>query len=996
MSEPRRDFVLTNKQKARFSLIPSFLQREKSTQRSWSPTPSSSSHHSEDSIHSRDTDEEQPFLRKRRGQSGQQQSEEKEHLRALESRRRSPTLVSGDTQEFELDDYALGKPTHALPLSMKLALCNASQDDPMASLLTLLHFTHLSNPEHEVKTNEAHCELILSHLDPRIQLPLIHQHMTGGFAYIRFENKLFYYNKMTRVLSAGVEETDARVLHLFDLRFGLRTLRKADSSWPAHLAFTKPRPLSQNQLIRIRSQWGIGPAIRTPSETISPWRKNKGVDLIDLDFYLRGEHPSTVDFDRLPFSNAAYLRYQGELWYVRRLKGFQKFLSRFGLVKERELVLTKTDDQSLIDKGLPRMDVDTPLIDVDHDNPEVGDPETFDPAILPTEAAYLRHKGKLWYVRRRLNPFQKFLSFFGLVKQRRVIVNNLSMERFDEVFYDRKLQGRKFYQHLSDEDIELVSLLTGHTHRTAWQKFLHYFGNFCVGFIALGCGISTAATFIGLNIVTGGLATVIAALFFFAGAAVNWWIFKRYVSPVLIALFGQEKFFVDEKGKPLSIEKKIAMVIAVLLSLSVGITFAGLTYVSTLALPMTFAFLGAVSFALPPVAALLAAVTLICMTALMLKDIAALIKKENIRTEIKNYFVSLFCRTLPRDAGKSTARVAIERTTSVLLTAVLVPLAIVGLFMTMNACLPGVKTILMSWIPSLSEGAALGIATFVSLVPAFIGQIPFGVQTVCQTIDKIVSGISNGLAKLYQKVTGAHKASSEEPAPRGSTVEPGEAAAQPDSIGVKVIKVFSAITNGVGNGVIAMAGAVGAFWSWIALGSGTENSFCAGIPAVLSSKKLPEFKGPEKLFAEKTQAVLGQSPAIPVAIPEQKTSAVSEEFFIPKRGSQDAEYVPPQNAAAHLSRADRRYVEQVKSTAETLQRLKKKELEAGCSTSPSSSPSHTHESETRPLLSQTSPSAVPTTGHRLFNPGESKLDSRQSRKVSMPKSFDDTGVRYGS
>jgi len=366
-----------------------------------------------------------------------------------------------------------------------------------------------------------------------------------------------------------------------------------------------------------------------------------------------------------------------------------------------------------------------------------------DPEKLPIRnAAYVRAGDELWYVRKNKTWVQKLLSFCGLRKTEILIgkVQDQDLARFD--FHRKTTESQ--HRQLTENEIEMAADLSGYQHRTVWQSFLANLGNFCVGFIAAGCGISTAAAFLSLNILTGGLAIVGALILFATGTAVNWWIFKRYVAPVLIGLFGKESFLVDEEGKELSLGKKIAMGVAVLFATSVGVTFAALTYTSTL---------GLVAF--PPLAAVLAGVTFVCLTALMLKDIADLIKKKDVFGECYKFLKNMV-DTNPelaqnRDAQnnpKSHGRILGERITTVILTAIFVPLACFGLYMTMNACVPGVQAILIEKIPS----AAATIANVVSLGFAFIGQIPFGIQTALQTIEKIVPPLGGAVESLVLRI----------------------------------------------------------------------------------------------------------------------------------------------------------------------------------------------------------------------------------------------------
>jgi|GEM_PF-7040652 len=427
-----------------------------------------------------------------------------------------------------------------------------------------------------------------------------------------------------------------------------------------------------------------------------------------------------------------------------------------------------------------------------------------------TNAAYVRCKDKLDDALYYVTP----LEVYRLSEK-----SKGRLARLDQVLKTDSSQHRK----LADKELTQIKEITNHSHITPWQKVLSDFGLLCSAIMAVGCGVSTAGTFISMNIATGGLASVIAAMLFVSGTAVNWWIFKRYVSPVLIALFGREKFMVDENNNPLEISQIVMLGIAIALATSVGITFAALTFTSTFDLVLAFPFLTAIGPALPYVAGLLAGVTLICMTALMLKDLADLIKAGNIIQNCKNFLTNLFSANpnAIENKGKSPTRVKWERNFRVTLSFLFIPLACIGLFMTMSACAPGVKEILLHNIPLISARVADGLAKFISLGLAFAGQIPFGITTAFET-----------LASISKTIFGT-----------GSQEVKSVVREKPISTGEKIwnrIRLAAVFSNASGNGGISAkgAGANNPGLATLAFVCGTATSAFAGIPAVTAKSKL--------------------------------------------------------------------------------------------------------------------------------------------------------------
>lgn len=279
------------------------------------------------------------------------------------------------------------------------------------------------------------------------------------------------------------------------------------------------------------------------------------------------------------------------------------------------------------------------------------------------------------------------------------------------------------------------------TDQNWWQRTLTVLGYFLTTIIAVGSGVTTAAAFMMLGLVPAGIASaLVASLIFVAGTGINYYIYQSAVGDVLIDIFGKGGLFKGlmqtDDGKPLSVGRKILMSVGFLLALSAGITFGALAYSSTFSIVAAFSFLTVLSPGLPAIAATLAVVTVVALTALMLKSIADLIKTENIWKKTKDFLYNLvdINENSPQNKGKSKPRIILERSLAVLFTVAILPLAAFGLFMTMNACVPGVKEILINKIPSASAALIDGLSKAITLGLSFLGQLPFVLITALRTV----------------------------------------------------------------------------------------------------------------------------------------------------------------------------------------------------------------------------------------------------------------------
>jgi hypothetical protein len=404
------------------------------------------------------------------------------------------------------------------------------------------------------------------------------------------------------------------------------------------------------------------------------------------------------------------------------------------------------------------------------------------------------------------------------------------------------------------------------------QKFLTGLGYFFASIIAIGSGVSTAAAFVTLNLVSAGLASyIIAGLIFSAGTLMNWYINKNAVPEVLVDIFGKGKLFQGlmevAKGQPLSKNRKRAMWFGFLLALSVGITNGVLTYASTFSLSTAFGFLAAISPAFPPIAGVLAGVTLICLTALMLKNIAAVIKTKNLKESCLNFLRNLVSTdpSLPHNQGKSRRRIVAERITTTLLTMVALPLAGLGLYMTMNACAAGAKTFLLKNIPKASVLAVEIVSKTISLGFALLGRIPFTFKNTLRIISRLFP----------------EKAAQPAGEALPSQIKPPKVSLAAQALYVlKAVALYTlCVVNAVGNGLISIVGGGGPerVESMLAGVGGTWNSFVAGASNInLASPSTSPLPPPPKLPFVKEPAVLESSAS--QSLPRPIVAASSSRF----------------------------------------------------------------------------------------------------------------------
>ncbi len=388
-----------------------------------------------------------------------------------------------------------------------------------------------------------------------------------------------------------------------------------------------------------------------------------------------------------------------------------------------------------------------------------------------------------------------------------------------------------------------VTSRVGHT-LTKRQMFMYSLGKVLAFIIAIGSGVTTAAAFVALNLVSAGAPTIaLAILIFFAGFVVNWYLNRNSVPCILVDCFGKHRPFQTLMLR-MKISRKGLMWTGILLSLCVGLTNAVLTYSSTFTLARTFSFLGASAF--PPLAAVLGIVTLICLSATMFYSYRKLVKMEKPLQAIRGFLEDLFSiRENNSITGKklghnfhengqlkSVTRRVIERALTGFLGLTLLALAALGLFMTMNASAAGFNKSLLRIIPSASVQAVDIAGKVICLVGATLGRIPFTVRNLYICLEKVFVHLhEEGKAAIVSARIGEKPTQTEL-----SEDEKKEMRAYHRALAwyyVKVVFLYGlAVVNAIGNGLISIVGWGGAY---TAAGDLNSKAIAAGAGGSVNS-----------------------------------------------------------------------------------------------------------------------------------------------------------------
>lgn len=216
-----------------------------------------------------------------------------------------------------------------------------------------------------------------------------------------------------------------------------------------------------------------------------------------------------------------------------------------------------------------------------------------------------------------------------------------------------KLVGVDKTSHANKKDIieeDELNKKSDQERNTRRREFLKGLGKACAGIIAVSCGVTIYSSFISLGLLMPGfLAYPIAILLFCAVSYVNWLIYKDSVPEMLVEMFGEEILFkvlrVDCNKNPLTFQRKLLMGLGLCASFAVAIA-SGMLVPNGNGIFNGFIFLSALSPSFLSLTAgvftrVFTLVTVVCLTALMFKNISSLIINPDLWQSFKDFFKEL-------------------------------------------------------------------------------------------------------------------------------------------------------------------------------------------------------------------------------------------------------------------------------------------------------------------------------------------------------------------
>lgn len=348
------------------------------------------------------------------------------------------------------------------------------------------------------------------------------------------------------------------------------------------------------------------------------------------------------------------------------------------------------------------------------------------------------------------------------------------------------------------------------------KKILIYIGIVIAAIFSLACGVIVDNALITIfDLQPGLLLYFLLILFFVAVFCTNFFrMFKVSVPEVLVDMFGHEKLFHGltkmENDEQFSTKRKVALTIGLAFSSSVGILFGAMTYKSVFVVAKSIGFSQAALSGSPIkiFAISLALTAFLCFTSLILKSLATILRKPNLSASIKDSLHNLVScdARLRQNKNKTERRILIERTVSVMIFAILVPIIGLGLLMTLNACAMELSKIFVS-NDLFSPFSAKNISQFLAFFLAFPGQFIFAIRTSYITTTRFFIAEE----KIEQKTSSQ----------AGYLLLINNL--------LKPTMEILRIINAIGNGFIAMMGANGIFMMIIAGAGNTMGNYAAAV-----------------------------------------------------------------------------------------------------------------------------------------------------------------------
>lgn len=247
---------------------------------------------------------------------------------------------------------------------------------------------------------------------------------------------------------------------------------------------------------------------------------------------------------------------------------------------------------------------------------------------------------------------------------------------------------------------------------------------------ALSCGITTGAAIFVLLLsfsIPLGFAIPLSLLIFLAGTKANFQLFSQHVSKFLqtLAKAGGITEFIDQQGNrvQLSASKKVLLVPAALVSVSVGITTAAITILDgSKMIAVIFPTLATICPSLPVILlGILTAALLVGLSIVMFRTFIEILQPQFLW---RAQFLNIIKKIRDLNWAKFLAYV---------LKAVFVSFALFGLFF---LCVTGV--------PTLVASLGWSVAYVISLA-AFIGDVPFTIVTAAALCTSLFTKTSQDM-----------------------------------------------------------------------------------------------------------------------------------------------------------------------------------------------------------------------------------------------------------
>lgn len=382
-------------------------------------------------------------------------------------------------------------------------------------------------------------------------------------------------------------------------------------------------------------------------------------------------------------------------------------------------------------------------------------------------------------------------------------------------------------------------------YKTKRQKFISFLGIFFAIFVALSGGLVSSValiTFLGTTwpVLFG------AALLFSATFYVNWTVFKNAITSFFNALAGKDKLFAGffvyftnlGQRKILSRWRKFGLLIASLLSTSVGFTFGALTYATVIHLSSLSCFsslaIGMAPLFLTPLGIIMAGITAIGMLALTLRAFVNILHTDNIKAALARPFKAI--ASVFSDASKVTANIQTKfgkYFTYIALTIISI-ISVIGLALLMYNCSFSLNQFLTTIIHVPSKTASI-ISYTISMGLSLLGQIPFSLEAAALMVAKIAK--QSRLLFQSSNLSNPNSDKLEQPE------EHYPLSQQLKYIIVNIMSLSSKVINAVGTGMTAVPHGLIGWAAGFTIGSATLRSLNFGFSAGVSKDiEAEEFK----------------------------------------------------------------------------------------------------------------------------------------------------------